>query len=82
MPIPLYGFLSGDTLGLLIFAEERDTADVLAGKLARAASVRVAPRGTERLCVRYKGVILEPKQTVAGAGIEALDRFDVIDREP
>ena len=42
--IPLYGFLAGDTLGLLILAEEDDTMAELATKLQQAAFVRVATR--------------------------------------
>lgn len=42
MPIPLYGFLQGDTVGLLILAEEADTLHTLARKLQDAASLRVA----------------------------------------
>ena len=42
MPIPLYGFLEGDTVGLLMLAEEGDTVLALARKLQDAASIRVA----------------------------------------
>ena len=42
MPIPLYGFLEGDTLGLLMLAEEGETVLELARKLQDAASIRVA----------------------------------------
>jgi len=63
MPVPLYGFLQGDTVGLLILADEGDTLEALAQKLQAAASLRVAAR--------------DPV-TVAQAGFEALDRFDVL----
>ena len=33
MPIPLYGFLQGDTVGLLILADEGETVQTLARKL-------------------------------------------------
>jgi hypothetical protein len=79
MPLPLYGFLQGDTLVLLIFAEPEDTAATLAGKTTQAASVRVAPKPVSSLRVRYKGCLLEPAQTLASAGMEPLDRFDVED---
>jgi hypothetical protein len=79
MPLPLYGFLQGDTLVLLIFAEPEDTAAILAGKTTRAASVRVRPKPASSLRVRYKGRILDPGQTLASAGFEPLDRFDVED---
>jgi hypothetical protein len=79
MPIPLYGFLQGDTLGLLILAEEAETLQALARKLQDAASLRVAPSGLVR--VIYNDKVLEPNMTVAEAGFEALDRFDVVSRQ-
>ena len=44
--IPLYGFLQGDTIGLLVLAQPDDTAAVLCAKLQSAAAVRVAPEAT------------------------------------
>ena len=76
MPIPLYGFLQGDTLGLLILAEEGDTLQALARKLQDAASLRVA--GRDRVHVVYNGKTMDPTMTVAQSGLQALDRFDVI----
>ena len=74
--IPLYGFLQGDTMGLLLLAEESDTAKVIVEKLVASAGVRVRP--ASRLVVVYKGRHLEPSMTVAGAGIQALERIDVV----
>ena len=76
MPVPLYGFLQGDTVGLLILAEDGDTLDALARKLQAAASLRVAARHAIR--VVYKDKTMDPTMTVAQAGFEALDRFDVL----
>jgi len=76
MPIPLYGFLQGDTVGLLILTEEADTLQTLARKLQDAASLRVA--GRDRVQVVYNGKTMDPTMTVAQAGLQALDRFDVI----
>ncbi len=73
--IPLYGFLQGDTMGLLVLANEDDTVTTLAAKLAASARVRVQRRAP--LCVFYKGVRLDDDMTVGRAGIEALDRIDV-----
>lgn len=75
MPIPLYGFLQGDTIGLLILADEGDTLEALARKLQVAASLRVAARGSLR--VVYNDKIMDSVMTVAQAGFQALDRFDV-----
>ncbi len=76
MPIPLYGFLQGDTVGLLILAEEAETLRALARKLQDAASLRVAAKDAVR--VVYKDKTMDPTMTVAQAGLEALDRFDVL----
>ena len=76
MPIPLYGFLEGDTIGLLIVAEENETVQDLAQKLQDGASIRVAPR--EKVQVIYQEKVLDPELTLVQAGVEALERFDVI----
>ena len=76
MPIPLYGFLQGDVVGLLILADDADTLEVLARKLQDAASLRVAAR--DRVRVVYNDKTMDLTMTVAQAGLQALDRFDVI----
>jgi hypothetical protein len=74
--IPLYGFLEGDTIGVLILADESDTMAQLADKLQSAAATRVARR--DRVQVRAKGQALAPRSTVAAEQLAALDRFDVV----
>lgn len=76
MTIPLYGFMEGDTIGLLIFAEEGDTLQTLARKLQDAASLRVA--GRDQVRVVCNDETMDPAMTVMQAGLQALDRFDVI----
>jgi len=76
MPIPLYGFLQGDTIGLLILAEEAETLQALARKLQAAASLRV--EGVDHVRVVYNDKTMDPTLTVAQAGLQALDRFDVL----
>jgi hypothetical protein len=78
MPIPLYGFLQGDTIGLLILAEEGDTIQALARKLQDAASIRVAHK--EEINFVYDGKVIDPTLTVLEAGLQPLDRFNVISR--
>jgi hypothetical protein len=78
MPIPLYGFLEGDTLGLLMLAEEGETVLQLARKLQEAASLRVAR--IDKIDLVYNGKAIDPAITVAQAGFQELDRFDVISR--
>jgi hypothetical protein len=76
MPIPLYGFLQGDTVGLLILAEEAETLQSLARKLQDAASLRVERKDQVQVVCNDKTMDLA--MTVAEAGLQALDRFDVI----
>lgn len=79
MAIPLYGFLEGDTLGLLMLAEEGETILELARKLQDAANLRVSQ--SDSVDFLYDGNAIDPGLTVAQAGLQALDRFDVIKRQ-
>jgi hypothetical protein len=74
--IPLYGFLRGDTIGLLILARGDETIAALADRLQASAAVRVPRR--ERVAVVFKDRQLDPRLTVAAAGLTPLDRFDVV----
>jgi hypothetical protein len=74
--IPLYGFLEGDTLGLLVLAYGGDTIAELADRLQQSARVRVAHK--PKVKVVYKGRVLDPQLTLENVGIEALERFDVV----
>ena len=74
--IPLYGFLQGDSVGLLVLAAADDTAAELAAKLQSAASVRVAPFADP--LVLWRGEPLPDGRTVEDLGIGALDRIDVV----
>jgi len=73
--IPLYGFLQGDSLGLLVFGFADQTIADLATKLQNAAAVRVELK--EDLVVLAEGKVLNPALTVSQVGLTALDRFDV-----
>jgi len=74
--IPLYGFLEGDTMGLIVLADESDTAAVLAEKLQTSARVRIKLTGKVKLL--HNGQTIDPETTVAQARMEALDRIDVV----
>ena len=76
MPVPLYGFLQGDTVGLLILADDGETLEALARKLQAAASLRVAARDEVQLV--YNDKTMDLTMTVAQARFQALDRFDVL----
>jgi len=76
MALPLYGFVRGDTLGLVVLAPETETVDELAARLARAASPRVALAGSLR--VVHRGRVLHGELTLRDAGVVALDRVDLV----
>jgi hypothetical protein len=44
MLVPLYGFLAGDTLGVLVLMHDDEHVREIAARLQQAATVRVAPR--------------------------------------
>ena len=76
MTIPLYRFLQGDVLGLMILAEEDETVHALSEELQDAASLRVAH--TQNVNVIYHGNVLDPGLTLREVGLEPLERFDVV----
>jgi hypothetical protein len=76
--IPLYGFLEGDTLGLLLLADEDETLAELARRLQESAALRVAPFDSPE--IRHQGRSLPPELRVGAAGLGALDRIDVVRR--
>lgn len=76
MAIPLYCFVRGDTLGLVVLAPEQESVDELALRLSRAAAPRVTLNGPLR--VVHGGRTLRGELTLLEAGIAALDRVDLI----
>ena len=76
MLVPLYGFLQGDTVGLLVLVQDTDSVSEVALVLQQAASVRVKPGKRGR--VLHLGIELDATMTVAQAGLTALERVDVI----
>jgi len=75
MAMPLYCFVRGDTLGLVVLANEAESIDELALRLARAAAPRVTLAGPLR--VWHHGRALEGGLTLVQAGLSALDRVDL-----
>jgi hypothetical protein len=80
MLVPLFGFLRGDTLGLVILVQDSDRIREVARNLQEAASVRVEPRATARVYAFGRQLNLD--LTVAEAGLTALDRVDVVPMFP
>ena len=76
MLVPLYGFLKGDSIGLLVLVHDTDTVAEIGRKLQTAAAIRVPPNRTTN--VFHAGRCLAPDLTVARAGLTALERVDVV----
>lgn len=79
MLVPLYGFLKGDSIGLLVLVHDTDGVAEIGRKLQEAAAVRVAPRPAAD--VYHRGVLLDPGLSIAKSGLEALERVDVVPKE-
>jgi hypothetical protein len=78
--VPVHGFVRGDTVGLLVLVHDTDTIAQLARTLMDAATVRLPPAPSARV---YHGQLeLRPEQTVADAGLTALERVDLIPEWP
>ena len=76
--MPLYGFLEGDTIGILLLCREDERVDALRTKLEQSARLRASPPRDP--VVMHEGRVLDPMATLAQAGIRALDRVDVVGR--
>jgi hypothetical protein len=76
MLVPLYGFLKGDALGLLVLVHDNETVRDIGHRLQQAATTRIAPRPHAR--VYHEGRLLPPELAIAEAGLRALDRVDVV----
>jgi hypothetical protein len=76
MLVPLYGFLRGDTLGLVVLVQDDDRVAAIARTLQEAAATRVAP--SPSASVYFRGQRLDPALSVTEAGLRALDRVDVV----
>jgi toluene monooxygenase system protein A len=72
---PLYGFVEGDTIGILVLAHEHMPISLVAERLYDAARLRVPRRDAYAL---YRaGQRLPTDATVAELGLEALMRVDL-----
>lgn len=80
MLVPLHGFLQGDSVGLLLLVQDTDTLAQVARTMIDSAAVRVAPAAHAR--VFKGGVELALTETVASAGLIALERIDLVGEPP
>jgi hypothetical protein len=76
MTLPLYTFVYGDSLGLILLVDAAHTIDEVATRAQRAASMRVAP--SPAVHVYHGDRRLDPTSTVVGAGLGPLDRIDIV----
>ena len=77
--IPLYGFVQGDTMGLVVLAYAGEPIRSVAERLQSSAAVRVAPRS--RVRILFEGEEVDAGRTLESLGARPLDRIDVLDYE-
>ncbi len=73
--IPVYAFLEGDTIALLLLATSSDTCDSLVRKLLQMAKARVRPEGEYILLLNGKKQSGEA--SIKDMELSPLDRIDV-----
>ena len=73
--VPLYGFVEGDTIGLIVLAHDDDPIARVVARLQHSARWRVAKFADA--CAFHGDRPLDASQTVAQAGLSALERIDV-----
>ena len=73
--MPLYGFVEGDTMGVVVLAHPEATGHELAEKLLSATSVRVPRR--DRFKVLFEGRVLDPVATLRTQGVGPLSRVSL-----
>ena len=76
MLVPLYGFVKGDSLGVVVLVHDFHSVRELGDRLQRAAAPRVRPRAS--VSIWSRGRALDPAATVAEVGLLALDRVDLV----
>jgi hypothetical protein len=75
MIVPLYGFVQGDTIGLVVLAHSDTTGAQIVAQLSDAASVRVDPTGPWTLLARGGEVPLD--KTVEELALGPFERVDL-----
>jgi len=74
--LPLYAFVQGDTMGVVVLGRLEGTVADLGENLLRATAVRVGRRGPFKL-VR-DGRTLDLGATLSTLGMQPLDRVDLV----
>lgn len=74
--LPLYGFVQGDTMGVVVLGRLDATVADLGADLLRAVGVRVAERGPYQLMAGARP--LDPSAMLRMLAMEPLQRIDLI----
>ncbi len=74
--LPLYGFVQGDTMGVVVLGRLDGTVAELGSDLLRAVSVRVKERGGYHLMAGARR--LDPNATLRTLAMDPLERIDLI----
>lgn len=75
--IPLYAFLEGDSVGILLFSSKNDSMVELVHKLLAAAAVRVAANPAAEYQVYAKDELVSAQATVGQLKLKPLDKIEV-----
>ena len=74
--LPLYGFVQGDTMGVVVLGRLDGTVAELGANLLRAVGVRVDRRGPYQL--RAGARRLDPEAPLRTQAVGTLDRIDLV----
>ena len=74
--LPLYGFVQGDTMGVVVLGKLDDTIAELGANLLRAVGVRIGRQGPYQL--RAGSRWLDSAATLRSQAMELLDRIDLV----
>lgn len=78
--LPLYAFVEGDTMGVVVLGRLEGTVAELGENLLRATGVRVGRRGPYRIFAGERR--LDPGATLSAQALSPLDRVDLVWGEP
>ena len=74
--VPFYGFVQGDTMGVVVLGRLDGTVAELGANLLRAVGVRLNRQGPYQL--RAGARLLDPEGTLRTQAMKPLDRIDLL----
>jgi hypothetical protein len=74
--LPLYGFVEGDTMGIVVLGRLEGTVGELGDNLLRAVGLRVARRRAYRILAGAHR--LDPAAPLGSQGLAPLDRVELV----